>query len=323
MTSWLSRDIVLLDSSCPLPLDLPFTGAQAVGLGVSPMQLRALVKRRLVRRVVKGAYAVAQAPTDLTFRARALGLVVSPSAVVTDRAAGWLHGIDILPRSAREIAVPVSVFQEPGTRCRRSGVTSGERMLLPEDIVEIHGLRVTSPLRTAHDLGRLLWRFDALSALDQFLRLGVDFDELQDIGRYKGYRRVIQLRYLVPLADPRSESPAEAGLRLHWYEAGLPRPELQWWVYDDRGVGIYRLDLALPELLFAAEYDGVEFHSSDEDSEHDDSRRAWLDESRRWTIEVFVNKDVYPPLADPGSRLRSGMAKAQVRLGEGTSYPLG
>src|SRR5206468_3759671 len=30
----------------------------------------------------------------------------------------------------------------------------------------------------------------------------------------------------------------------HWYDAGLPRPELQVWVYDDDGVGVYRLDIA-------------------------------------------------------------------------------
>ena len=322
MAHWLTRDTVLLDSSCPLPLDLPFTAAIAAHLGVSRKQLRALVARGLVRRVVQGVYAVAQAPNDLTFRAMALNLVVSPSAIVVDRTAAWLHGVNILPRSAREVAVPVEVFQEPGTRCRRGGVVSGERILHPLDVVEIDGLRVTSPLRTAHDLGRLLWRFDALSALDQFLRIGVDQDSLVlGVERYKGYRGVIQLRYLVLIADPRSESPGESALRLYWYDAGLPTPELQWWVYDDRGVGIYRLDLALPEVRYAAEYDGVEFHTSDVDKDHDGERRDWLDRSRGWEIGVFVNQDVYAPGADPCPRLRTGLDTARARLGEATSYP--
>jgi hypothetical protein len=285
------------------------------------MQLRTLVKRGLVRRVVQGVYAAAQAPSDVVFRAQALGLVVSPSAVVVDRCAGWLHGIDVLPRNAREVAVPVEVFQSPGTRCRRTGVASGERMLRQEDIVEIGGLRVTSALRTAHDLGRLLWRFDALSALDQFLALGVDYDALQlGVPRFKGYRGVIQLRSLAPLADPRAESQPESALRLHWYDAGLPKPEPQWWVYDG-GVAIYRLDLALPELRFAAEYDGVDFHTSDADRDHDTSRRDWLDQSQRWVVEVFTRKDVYAPFADPGPRLREGLGRALARLGESTTYP--
>jgi hypothetical protein len=322
MSAWFSNDTVLLDGSCPLPLDLPFTAAIAATLGVSHAQLRRLVARGLVRRVCRGVYAVTQAPDDLAFRARALGLVVSPSAVVTDRTAAWLHGVDILPRSALTIPPPVSVFQRPGTRSRRDGVASGERMLLPRDVVEVGGLAVTSPLRTALDLGRLLWRFDALGALDQFLRIGVAADELlAEIERFKGFRGVVQLRFLAPLADPRAESLAESALRLHWYDAGLPKPEPQWWVFDERGIALFRLDLALPEVLFAAEYDGTEFHSSDSDRAHDHGRRSWLADCRCWLIEVFVNDDLYRLHADPARRLQAGLQQAKATLASRTSYP--
>jgi hypothetical protein len=322
MSAWFSNDTVLLDGSCPLPLDLPFTAAIAATLGVSHAQLRRLVARGLVRRVCRGVYAVTQAPDDLAFRARALGLVVSPSAVVTDRTAAWLHGVDILPRSALTIPPPVSVFQRPGTRSRRDGVASGERMLLPRDVVEVGGLAVTSPLRTALDLGRLLWRFDALGALDQFLRIGVAADELlAEIERFKGFRGVVQLRFLASLADPRAESLAESALRLHWYDAGLPKPEPQWWVFDERGIALFRLDLALPEVLFAAEYDGTQFHSSDRDRAHDHGRRSWLADCRCWLIEVFVNDDLYRLHADPARRLQAGLQQAKATLASRTSYP--
>jgi len=322
MSPWFSNDTVLLDGSCPLPLDLPFTAAMAASLGVSHAQLRRLVGCGLVRRVCRGVYAVTQAPDDLVFRARALGLVVSPSAVVTDRTAAWLHGVDILPRSALTIPPPVSVFQRPGTRSRRDGVASGERMLLPRDIVEVGGLAVTSPLRTALDLGRLLWRFDALGALDQFLRIGVAADELlAEVERFKGFRGVVQLRFLAPLADPRAESLPESALRLHWYDAGLPKPQPQWWVFDERGIALFRLDLALPEVLFAAEYDGTEFHSSDGDRAHDSGRRSWLADSRGWLIEVFVNDDLYRLHADPAPRLQAGLLQAKATLAGRTSYP--
>jgi hypothetical protein len=322
MSAWFSNDTVLLDGSCPLPLDLPFTAAIAATLGVSHAQLRRLVARGLVRRVCRGVYAVTQAPDDLAFRARALGLVVSPSAVVTDRTAAWLHGVDILPRSALTIPPPVSVFQRPGTRSRRDGVASGERMLLPRDVVEVGGLAVTSPLRTALDLGRLLWRFDALGALDQFLRIGVAADELlAEVERFKGFRGVVQLRFLASLADPRAESLAESALRLHWYDAGLPKPEPQWWVFDERGIALFRLDLALPEVLFAAEYDGTDFHSSDSDRAHDHGRRSWLADCRCWLIEVFVNDDLYRLHADPARRLQAGLQQAKATLASRTSYP--
>jgi putative AbiEi antitoxin of type IV toxin-antitoxin system len=322
MPSWFSDDTVLLDCGCPLPLDQPFTAATAAALGVSGAQLRRLVTRGLVRRVCRGVYAVAQAPDDLAFRARSLALVVSPSAVVTDRTAAWLHGVDILPRSAVRTPPRISVFQRPGTRSRREGVASGERMLLPRDIVEVGGLAVTSPLRTALDLGRLLWRYDALGALDQFLRLGVALDELlTEIERFKGFRGVVQLRALAPLADPRAESLAESALRLRWYDAGLPRPEPQWWVCDEHGTPIFRLDLALPEVLFAAEYDGVDFHTAEEDRDFDRRRREWLTECRGWLIEVFVNDDLYRPGADPGPRLLAGRRLATATLASRTSYP--
>jgi len=239
---------VLLGNDCPLPLDAPFTLAVATTLGVSRRTLRTLVSQGLVRRVGQGVYAVAQAPNTIEFRAAALSLVVSPSAVVTDQCAAWLHGIDLLPRSQRSLMPPIQVFLAPGNRSRRPEVTSGERMLARKDITDVHGLSVTTPLRTACDLGRSLWRYDALAALDQFLRLGVGHDELlEEITRFKGYRGVIQLRYLGPIADPRAESVAESALRLHWYDAGLPPPEPQWWVFNDVGVGVYRLDIALPE----------------------------------------------------------------------------
>ncbi len=61
--------------------------------------------------------------------------------------------------------------------------------------MELGGLRVTTPVRTACDLGRLLWRFDALAALDGYLRIGVDRDEvLLEMPRFRGYRGVRQLR---------------------------------------------------------------------------------------------------------------------------------
>jgi hypothetical protein len=267
-------------------------------------------------------YAAAQAPNTIELRAEALRLVVPPTAVVTDRTAAWLHGIDLLPRSALVKEPALSVFLTPGNRVKRLGVASGERRLLERDVMVVHGVRVTTPLRTACDLGRLLWRFDALAALDQFLRLGVGHEELLiEIDRFRGYRGVVQLRALAALADARAESVAESVLRLHWYEAALPRPEPQWWIFDDYGVGRFRLDLALPEARFAAEYNGEEHHSLPPDEEDDAVRLAWLTEERGWHIEVFTKVDLFVPGADPAPRLRRGLVVARRALASPISYP--
>jgi hypothetical protein len=256
-----------------------------------------------------------QAPDTMLLRAQGLGLVLPRAAVVTDRTAAWLHGVDILPRTARTVVPPVHAFFTTDTRMARPGVASGRRGLIPSDITVVHGVRVTTALRTALDLGRLLWRFDALAAIDGFLRLGVPHELLlAEMGRFRGYRGVVQLRALAPLGDPRAESVAESALRLHWYDAGLPRPELQVWVYDDRGVGIYRLDIADEDRLFSAEYDGEEFHSDDEDRAHDEGRRDWCSQERGWLFEVFGKGDVYGPEAYPIPRLQAGWATARRRV---------
>lgn len=307
--------VPLLDHRSALPLDMPFTPRMAEAWGVSRAQLRAHVEQGLVRRVLRGVYAVAQAPDDIHLRAGALGLVVPRSAIVTDRTAAWLHGVPILPRTALRSTPPIQVFQSSGTRVRRPGVLSGTRGLLESDVTEVDGVRATTALRTALDLGRLLWRFDALAAIDGFLRIGVQHEELlQQISRFKGYRGVRQLRALAPLGDRRSESPGESGLRLHWHDAGLPAPELQLWVYDDHGVAVYRLDLTLPELRYAAEYDGERFHSASDDVEHDGDRRKWLRNHARWEIDVFTKVDVYSPNSDPVTRLLAGIERARKAL---------
>jgi hypothetical protein len=312
--TWLDRRHLFLTDRAPLPLDQPFTAAQAQRWGVSPRTLRTLVARGFVRRMLQGVYVAAQAVDDMDLRAQALGLVVPEAAVVTDRTAAWLHGVDLLPRSSGFIAPPINVFHTTDTRMDRPGVAAGRRGPLSTDITVIQGIRVTTALRTALDLGRLLWRYDALAAIDGFLRIGVPHDILiAEITRFRGYRGVRQLRVLASLGDGRAESPGESALRLNWYDAGLPRPDLQTWLYDDHGVGTYRLDITLPELLFAAEYDGEENHTSDEDRDHDEDRRAWCERERLWLFEIFTKVDVYDRRPDPLPRLVGGFTRARSR----------
>lgn len=309
------RDVALLGPDAPIPVDRPFTSAQASIEGVRPQLLAHLVSTGLVRRLLRGVLVATQVTDSFALRVDALKLVVPDHCVVVDRTAAWVRGVSVLPRSARYEMPFLDVFSVDGSRMRRDGIRSGVRDLSVTDVEECDGLKITSSLRTACDLGRGLWRFDALAALDGFRRLGLDAARLTaEVERFKGYRGVVQLRTLVPLADARAESPAESALRLHWYDADLPRPELQIWVHDDAGVAIFRVDLGLEELLYGSEYDGEEFHGA-EAAEHDATRRAWLEDQRGWLIEVFDKDDVYARRADPVSRLKSGYRRARARLG--------
>jgi hypothetical protein len=198
------------------------------------------------------------------------------------------------------------------TRMRRPEADGHRRGLIPSDVTIVHGVPVTTALRTALDLGRLLWRFDALAAIDGFLRIGVPPDLLiAEISRFRGYRGVRQLRALAPLGDGRSESPGESALRLHWHDAGLPWPELQVWIYADDGTALFRIDIGDPDARYGAEYDGEENHSSDEDQEHDLTRREWVCQNRFWKIDPFTKNDVYRPGAYPIPQLQSGHREAR------------
>src|SRR5690349_6185933 len=129
--TWLNNRGSLLTDRCPLPLDAPFTAAQARAWGVSRRHFDAMVREGLVRRVLREVYAAAQAPDDPMMRASALGLVIPPGAIVADRTAAWLHGVDILPRTALTVAPPLDVVHTSDTRMRRPQTDGHRRGLVP------------------------------------------------------------------------------------------------------------------------------------------------------------------------------------------------
>ena len=201
----------LLELRLLLPDDTPVTSAEARERGVGFPQLRALVRRGLVRRPVHGVYAVASLPDDLAFRVSVLKLMVPDSCVVTDRTAGWLWGANMILAPNDHLLTPrVSVFCPPGCRLRNELTASGERRLALRDVAEIDGLRVTTPLRTACDLGRLLHRDQAIAALDSLaaLRFSRSDELLQEIARFRRYRGVIQLRVSRRLSTRSPSRPA-------------------------------------------------------------------------------------------------------------------
>jgi hypothetical protein len=276
-----------------LPLPSPFTRKQALDAGVTLHQLHCWVRDNVIRRLLRSVYADADLPADLGLRTASLRLVTTPTSVVADRTAGWLHGVDTFAYRELEVLPPLEVCVLPeANRVRRQGVLGRTRALAPEDVMTVNGLRVTTPLRTTLDLGCLLRKSDALAALDGFMNLHeVTRDQLRvELPRYAGRRGVIQLRRLIEVADGSSESPAESWTRLAILDAGLPAPQLQVWVHD-RGMPIFRLDLAYPKHRIAIEYDGKAFHDSPEQRARDMARRRWL-RDQGWTVIVVTREDL-------------------------------
>lgn len=313
-----SPTTLLLDQSFPLPIDRPFTTAMAHAAGLSRKQLDGLVARGYLWHPLRNAYVATQVPDSLGLRSRIVALVVPEGCFVCDRTAAWLHGAPTALAPNEHLSVPpISCFRPTDEGRLRNGLTdSGERAVAAYDLMVVNGVLVTTPLRTALDLGRLQPTRDlALSGMDAMLHhCDVCPEELlASIARFDRQRGVVQLRALAPLADGRAESPGESALRLRWHDAGLPRPELQIPIIEDGRV-IFRLDLGLEELRFAAEYDGEEWHSSPGQIRHDRRRRGILTANGGWLIEVFGRKHVYGLRQDADLRLAAAFKQARATL---------
>ena len=309
---------VLLDGRFPLRTTRPFTSRQAALAGIDRRQLTELVREGFLRRMLKGVYVPAQVPDSLLLRSQALALVVPGDATVTDWTACWLH-TGVLPPGDHLEVPKVSVFRFAGHgRLRNDLCRSGERSFGIRDL-EISGdVAVTTPLRTALDLGRFATRDWAIAGMDALLRMGrFSPDDLHgNVERFRRQRGVVQLRTLAPLADAHAESPGESVLRLRWHDLPAlpqPRPQVSIRSWDDREV--YRIDLGIEELRFGVEYDGEANHTSPEDRVHDAARRRDLDERFGWLVLGVTKDNVFGVHRDVEAIIHEGIREARRRLG--------
>lgn len=317
----------VLDERFPLPLDRPFTTAQARAAGISGKTLGRLVRAGYLRRPLRGAYVVAQLPDTKQLRAEVITLLAAPGSVVCDWTACWYWtGID-RPGGHLEVP-PLDVFRfRDQDRLRNGLVRSGERWFLPRDVVPLNGsISITTPVRTAWDLGRFAPRISAIGGMDALCRTGAFSvaELLAEVERFRRQRGVVQLRMLAPLVDPRAESMGESGLRLRWVECPeMPPPELQIPLCDAWGREMFRLDLGVEELRLGAEYDGEEHHSSDRDRAHDVERRTTIEDDFDYRLDVFRRPHVFGQLEIASQRLPEAVREARRRLALPTVLDLG
>lgn len=228
---------------------------------------------------------------DLATRALAVSRDL-PWAVISHSTAAWLWGLDVLPPGVREhdwdvdILVPpeLAVRDVPGIRMRRGDYAAA-------DVLRTNGVRLTSPVRTAVDCAFTRSRYQALASLDTFVRAGVSRDHLrrQFNARAAGTPGRRQAAELLPLADPRVESPGESWVRLLVFDAGMPMPSPQVPVaFPDR---TYYLDLGFVQYRTGVEYDGEEHHSSAASLDHDRGRRATI-RAEGWELIVVRHNEI-------------------------------
>lgn len=183
-------------------------------------------------------------PTDPTHpRQRAL---VAASAVPLDGAVGGWAAAFLLGAHGLDGSTPDPDVFEPVLLClprvrqrpRWDGVRPFRSDLGPQDVVEVDGARVTSPVRTAFDLGRLAPSLiGSVVVLDAVARdLGIGKDAVARYARQRPrWRGLPRLRAALQLVDARSRSAQETRFRMLWVlGAGLDAPRSNWPVLDLR-----------------------------------------------------------------------------------------
>ncbi len=171
--------------------------------------------------------------------------------VVAGVSASALHGASWVDANS-----PVELIWN-NTRPPEGIIARAER-LDDDEVTTCECIAVTTPARTAYDLGRHLPRGEALMRLDALKRATAYLDDevLELIRRHKGARGIRQLLELLPLVDGGAASPQETRLRLLYLDAGFPRPSTQIAVFEGQWKVIRRLDMGWEDFKVASEYDG-------------------------------------------------------------------
>lgn len=274
----------------------PFIGSEAVARGdVTKSQLCTRYTRLL-----RDVYVDSGVEVTAALRAKAGWLWARRQGVVAGFSAAALHGSRWV-----DDRKPVELIHD--NRHRLPGIqTRGDR--LEDDEIEIvAGIPVTSPARTAIDLGCWYPTMTAVAAIDALARAtdikAADVELLAQ--RYAGRRGITRARQAVGLFDAGAQSPKESWLRVVLIQQGLPRPQTQIPVCDEFGSMIAYLDMGWEDVKVAVEYDG-DHHRSDRTQYGWDIGRLEMLQRRGWIVVRVVAGD---RLAEIVRRVRAVLAQ--------------
>ncbi|MDT5066072.1 MAG: hypothetical protein QOK02_2227 [Mycobacterium sp.] len=229
--------------------DRPFVGSEALAAG--------LVRKHELRSgflsVFPDVYVGTEVDLTLQLRAAAGWLWSHREGVIAGLTASGLHGAKWIDDRA-----PVELVWSNARRPR--GLRTYDFRLRTGEFATLDGLRVTTPERTAFDIGRrgrvdeAVARLDALGNATGFKA----HDVLAVADHHPGVRGLRQLAVALNLYDPGAQSPKETWLRLLLIDAGFPRPQTQIPVLGPDGYPLYFLDMGWEDITLAVEYDGVQ-----------------------------------------------------------------
>lgn len=239
-------------------MDEPFRGSEALRAG-------ALTEHRLRnyhRAVFRDVYVANDTVMTAELKARAAWLAAGPSAVLAGISAAAVHRAEWL-----EPDLPAVVVRND--RRSPSGLVVHSYDLAPEEVCAVRGMSVTTPARTAFDLGRLLPASVAVPILDALIRSsGLEISDVWAIAAARpGLRGVRRLGATVGIADGGAETALQSRVRTLLTNAYLPPLETQIVLGDEFGPVFARAHMGWREWQVAVQ--------CDEDLDWTLGRRSW------------------------------------------------
>lgn len=253
--------------------DAPFIGSEAIANG----SLRRHQLRSRFRREFPDVYVQREGILTLHQRSVAAWLWSGRQGVIAGMTASAWHGSKWVDER-----LPIELIWRNARPPR--GVRTYDMQLLTGESTVVEGLPVTTPQRTAFDVGSRRPLGSAVANLDALMRAtSITADEVHAVAeQHRGARGLRQLETALALVDTGSQSPKQTSLRLLLTRAGLPRPTTQIPVTVERGK-VYDLDMGWEDLMVAVEYDG-EHHRTDRWQYSRDNHRREMLERLGWIV---------------------------------------
>ncbi|MDQ2628379.1 MAG: hypothetical protein M3Y90_15470 [Actinomycetota bacterium] len=272
----------------------PFIGSEALAAG----RLSRHGLRTHYRAAHPGVYVPAPGRLRLDERTAAAWLWSGRRGVIAGAAAAARYGTKWIDDD-----VPIElVHANPRAP---AGVISRRETLFDDEVQVIREMSVTTPERTAFDIGRrdrLRPAVARLDALARATRLNV-VDVAALALRHPHMRGLRQLESALSLVDPGAESPRESYLRLLLIDAGIPPEQTQ--IPVPTADVTYYLDMGWPEFMVAVEYDG-EHHQVDSWQWRKDIIRLETLALMGWIVIRVVAGDRAPEIVERVRRALQG-----------------
>ena len=238
-----------------------FLRREAIEAGLNDQALRRAVRAGELVRVRHGAYVAADVWDNLSADGRhlvhlkAVLLTHEERVAVSHISAALIHGMDLWNAPLDKVHL---TRLDAGSGRTSSDVVHHEGLWLPADLMEVAGLWTVNPARAALEAALLLDVEAGLVVVDSGLRnkLFTRRELEEQMHWMSSWPAARRLQLVIRLADGRSGSVGESRSRYMFWAHGIPKPELQWEVYDENGDLIGIADFAWPEHGVLGEFDG-------------------------------------------------------------------